>query len=103
MSKVFEILQTQSERLESVEESLAKIASVADRNHQTLVSIDSHLEKLCGALTSAATRERIPTKVFVYTILVITILSLVDKLANSGTNLDVSHKGLHIEQQPKAF
>jgi hypothetical protein len=102
MSKVLNILQSQQAKLDSVEESLVKIAFAADKNTETLISIDRHLEKLCGALTSAATKDRIPTKVFVYTIFMFGFVFAIERLTNSGTNLDVSHKGLHIEQQPQA-
>jgi hypothetical protein len=102
MSKVFEILQSQSDKLDSVELSLSKIAVAANENKKVLESIDKNLEHLCGVLANAATKERIPTKVFVCAILSITLLSLVDRLTNSGTSLHADTRGLHIEQQPKA-
>lgn len=102
MSKVFEILQSQSEKLESVEMSLVKIATAANENKRVLESIDRNLEHLCGVLANAAIRERIPVKVFVCAILSITLLSLVDRLTNSGTSLHADTRGIHIEQQPKA-
>ena len=99
MSKVFEILQNQSEKLDSVELSLARIAAAANENKKTLESIDRNIENLCGVLANAAIKERIPTKVFVCAVLSITLLSLVDRLTNSGTSLHADTRGIHIEQQ----
>ena len=102
MSKVFEILQNQAEKLDSVETSLIKIAASANENRKTLESIDNHLQHLCGVLANAATKDRIPTKVFIYTIFTLGGIFVLDKFVNSGTNLHADTRGIHIEQQPKA-
>ena len=100
-SGVVKYLEEQTQRLETVEEALFRIAESCERNTDAINSVASAIKELRGDLVDAATsKDRVPSVLFVYFICIFGTLFAIDKLTNSRTNLHANQRGVHIEQIP---